>query len=402
MADLRVEYSSSWALVIGINKYQNITPLCGAVNDARAVAELLLEEYRFPKDQVILLLDEEATQKSIRQCLEILTQTQPDDRVVFFFAGHGDTRRIHSNTEIGYIATVESEYHNWHTLLKMKDITEYSTIIPAKHIFFAFDACFSGLALKRGLPFAPEADIRRWIADCLTHKARQVITAGLAEQEVDDLTRDGHSVFTYHLLRALQGESAGSEGEITADQVMAYVADAVRKDSRSFQTPAFGDIEDFEPGGNFVFRNPDLHAFKVPSNREEGVNTGICVKRGYRISFLVKGIITYDAGHHFTNPDGVLTTYKGQPLAHAEILKPMIVPHEKAYQTKNSPLNNAGFVGSFIAWVGDRVLETTYYIGENQEIEIEEDGFLHLGVNDAQGTYDDNQGEFEVILRVFS
>ncbi|MDP6935949.1 MAG: caspase family protein, partial [Candidatus Marinimicrobia bacterium] len=40
-------YSQSWALVIGINAYQNVEPLNYAVNDAVAVKEMLVEKYGF-------------------------------------------------------------------------------------------------------------------------------------------------------------------------------------------------------------------------------------------------------------------------------------------------------------------------------------------------------------------
>ena len=59
------EYSNSWALVIGINKYLSCPPLDYAVNDAQAIAEVLKERFDFPQDNIILLLDEEATLYSI-------------------------------------------------------------------------------------------------------------------------------------------------------------------------------------------------------------------------------------------------------------------------------------------------------------------------------------------------
>ena len=40
-------YSESWALIIGINKYQNVDQLNYAVNDAIAVKEMLANKYGF-------------------------------------------------------------------------------------------------------------------------------------------------------------------------------------------------------------------------------------------------------------------------------------------------------------------------------------------------------------------
>ena len=218
---LQPDYSDSWAIVIGINQYSHLRPLSGAVNDATAVGQLLQTEFRFSTGHTYLLLDHEATQSTIREHLELISQqSKPNDRIVIFIAGHGETRQTPEGGEIGYLATWESIPDKWHTFIRIDDITCYSHLIPAKHILFVFDACFSGLALTRGAPGLPTADIRRWLKDCMTHRVRQVLTAGLAEQPVGDLTEDGHSIFTSYLLKGLKGAAAGSEGEITASQLM--------------------------------------------------------------------------------------------------------------------------------------------------------------------------------------
>uniref|UniRef100_UPI003AB3B811 caspase family protein n=1 Tax=Acinetobacter guillouiae TaxID=106649 RepID=UPI003AB3B811 len=41
---LKTDYSNSYALIIGINNYQNVSPLGYAVNDAQEVAEVLISK----------------------------------------------------------------------------------------------------------------------------------------------------------------------------------------------------------------------------------------------------------------------------------------------------------------------------------------------------------------------
>jgi len=393
------EYTGSWALIVGINAYSHLGSLQGAVNDATAVAAILQDKFEFPQDHICLLLNQEATQRAILDHLEILAQrAQPDDRALFFYAGHGTTRKIALGGDIGYISSVESQDGDWNSFVRIDDITRYSNLIAAKHIFYVFDACFSGLALTREAAISARVtDIPRWIADCMTHRTRQVLTAGLAKQPVGALTEDGHSIFTSYCLRALTGEAEGSQGEITAARVMAFVADKVMKDSQSEQTPAYGDLPSSEPGGDFIFRYPGLRAFKVPANREGGINTGIRVKPGQRLSILASGVITYNSGHHFTNADGMLCTYKGQPLAHPEAVKPMVFLHENAYRTNHG---QPGLVGSLIGWIGEYSEETAFLVGEEREVAVDSEGYLYLAVNDAKGTYTDNEGEYEVTVRV--
>jgi hypothetical protein len=87
------------ALVVGINKYPHITEngragmldLQGAVRDAEGYARFLTEHFGFRPEQVRLLIDEEATREAIVRGFEdwLIAGSQPGDRVVFFFAGHG-------------------------------------------------------------------------------------------------------------------------------------------------------------------------------------------------------------------------------------------------------------------------------------------------------------------------
>lgn len=85
------------ALIIGINDYKDskIPDLETAVNDARAMAELLRGRYGF---QVALLLDRKATKEAIYDALrELALSTEPDDSVLIYYAGHGDLDRAYND-----------------------------------------------------------------------------------------------------------------------------------------------------------------------------------------------------------------------------------------------------------------------------------------------------------------
>jgi thymidylate synthase ThyX len=43
---LKPHYSKSWALIIGINEYKDVSPLCYAVNDAQEIREILIQAQR--------------------------------------------------------------------------------------------------------------------------------------------------------------------------------------------------------------------------------------------------------------------------------------------------------------------------------------------------------------------
>ena len=58
-------YDNSYALVIGIDKYENVRPLNYAVKDAKSIQGILVETFAFPSKNITLLTDKEATRENI-------------------------------------------------------------------------------------------------------------------------------------------------------------------------------------------------------------------------------------------------------------------------------------------------------------------------------------------------
>ena len=88
---LQPYYQRSCALVIGINQYRHINPLSRACLDAQSVTEVLTSDLGFPKESVVTLLDGQATRAEMMKCFFSFDSTSVDDRLLVFFAGHGDT-----------------------------------------------------------------------------------------------------------------------------------------------------------------------------------------------------------------------------------------------------------------------------------------------------------------------
>ena len=249
------KYGLSHALVIGINEYKHVPRLGHAQNDAEAFARVLRERFEFTKDNLTMLTDGDATRSEILRVFMEYAQDSnvgDDDRIVVFFAGHGHTVRARRG-ETGFLVPVDGDLSDWSTLIRWDELTRNADLIPAKHMFFVMDACYSGLALTRS-PLS--AGSMRFLRDMLQRFSRQVLTAGKADETVADANgpRPGHSIFTGHLLDALEG-GATSEGVITANGVMAYVYQKVAKDQYSQQTPHYGF---FDGDGDFVFASDAL------------------------------------------------------------------------------------------------------------------------------------------------
>ena len=261
-------YRASHALVIGINKYAHVSPLAYAVNDATAVAAALESRAGFPKANIVLLTDEAATRSAILSAyLRLAEATGPDDRVFVFFAGHGHTMTGRRG-ETGFLIPADGDLRDLATLLKWSELTGSADLIPAKHVFFLMDACYGGLAVTR--KSIPPGSMRL-LNDMLQRPSRQVLTAGKADEVVFDGggTRPGHSIFTAHVLDALDGAASATEGVITANGVMAYVYERVGADPLSNQTPHYGFLEG---DGDFIFM-PVL-----PSAKEEATDLPILIQ----------------------------------------------------------------------------------------------------------------------------
>lgn len=246
-------YRESWAAIIGIDNYQKWPKLRYAANDATAVRDLLVQKYKFKPQNVFLLLDQDATREKILSLLgDKLANpdmVKREDRVLVFYAGHGATRKLPSGRDLGYIIPVDADLTNYQgRAISMTNFQDIAEAIPAKHLLFIMDSCYSGLALMRGGGIANSTNYLQEIA---RRSAREMFTAGGADEQVADNGPNGHSVFTWTLLQALDGRAdLNGDGVITATELAAYVAPAVS--SLSHQTPAFGNMPGSE-GGDFIF-----------------------------------------------------------------------------------------------------------------------------------------------------
>jgi peptidoglycan/xylan/chitin deacetylase (PgdA/CDA1 family)/tetratricopeptide (TPR) repeat protein len=246
-------YRESWAAIIGIDDYQNWPKLRYAAHDAEAVRDTLIKKYNFKLDHIFTLFNKEATRGNILSLLgdklasaDLINR---EDRVFVFYAGHGATRKLASGRELGYIIPVDADLSNYEgSAISMTNFQDVAEGIPAKHLLFVMDSCYSGLALTRGGGIAVS---RNYLNEIAKRSARQMFTAGGADQQVADNGPNGHSVFTWTLLQALDGRGdLNGDGVITATELAAYVAPAVS--ALSHQTPAFGNMPGGE-GGDFIF-----------------------------------------------------------------------------------------------------------------------------------------------------
>lgn len=261
------KYDEKFAIIIGINNYESAGPLEYAENDAKLVKDTLISKYSYKEENIILLLNENATKKNILDKYNAyIDNIGKDDSLLFYYAGHGITKMNIEGNE-GFLVPYDGNEQNYNTLISWKEIIRVSNLIISKHIFFVLDACYSGLALTRNSTFGRS----RFLNEILTKPARQVLTAGASDQPVKDGGGiiPNHSLFTSYFIKAIEGEAANNN-VLTANMVMSYVYNAVSNNTYSRQTPKYG----YTFGeGDFVFD------FKENEKKQEqGKNENVLVR----------------------------------------------------------------------------------------------------------------------------
>jgi tetratricopeptide (TPR) repeat protein len=242
----------SYALVIGISKYQKIDPaqnLQFPESDAQGIYQVLIskEAGAVPAENVHRLIGPAATKESIRHELEdwLPAVAQNGDTVIVFFAGHG-----FSANGNGYFAPWDVDPDNivdtGYSMSAFGHALE--TKVKAKNKILLVDACRSG-KVSRGL-----TDVAGEVNAQLGKLSNSFLTFAAAREQdrsfEDPKLGAGAGLFTYFAIRGLQGEADQNpcDGVVTADELIEYVRSNVRQYARErgeSQTPT--DYGDFDP-----------------------------------------------------------------------------------------------------------------------------------------------------------
>jgi tetratricopeptide (TPR) repeat protein len=235
----------SYALVVGIAGYQDprISKLLFSERDAQDIFDILIspEGGNFHRENVHLLMGAKATLANLRHELEewLPSQAKDGDRVLIYFAGHGFVFK-----GSGYLAPydfVADPLNAKKTGYPMDELgATIASKIRAKDKILLTDACHSG-AIR------PEdsQDINHTLI--YPDKSFFSLTAS-RDREVsyeDPNWGGGHGIFTYFVIRGLEGEAdENGDGIVTADELSYYVSSNVREATRNArqgpQTPKEG------------------------------------------------------------------------------------------------------------------------------------------------------------------
>ncbi len=231
-----VAYDNSYALVIGINRFSDpkIPSLNYAVQDAQAIAELL-SQLEFPKENIKLLTNEDATLLRVKEEFVALgAKTKKNDRLLVYWAGHGETESLPRGGEMGYLIPTDGKAdHLFETCLSMDELKRLSERVSAKHVLFLVDACYGGLSAVASRSLPKETEL--YLQKVTSAEATEIITAGTKDEEVVESPTWGHSAFAKAILDGFNSKvvDRNGDGVVTADELFSYLQPKVFELSRS-------------------------------------------------------------------------------------------------------------------------------------------------------------------------
>jgi len=245
-------FSRSVAIIAAISTYgagSGYRVLPAAEGQAKELADTL-RELGF---ETIVLLGPEATKDKIRVAIA-KANLGPDDRLLFYFGGHGDAR-TRDGDDVGYIVPFDAKKANLEgTGLALAEII--NTQSRARQIIYVFDSCASGLALKRG--DIDKNQLRRVKAyqDIMYYaqNGRMVLTAGTLGEAAIDVNG---GIFTRALIDGIRGaadrEDGDNNGVVDFYELFAYLHREVTNEASNKNFMQHPDFSTSGGMGRFFF-----------------------------------------------------------------------------------------------------------------------------------------------------
>ncbi len=237
-----------YAVVVGVAKYQNagagLVNLRYADRDADSFRSFLESPSggSFPKQNILTLLNEDATNEALRSALfTFLSKPRPDDLVVIYLAGHGspdpnDSRNLYFLT---YDTKVDDMGGTAFPMFQFQDV--FDRVLKARRVITFVDSCHSfGITGEKNLGGQHNNLINQYIQRFASNGERAVLTASNTSELSFEDSRwgGGHGVFTYYLLKGLARDAdANRDGTVTIAELSTFLRDKVTGDTDGRQNP---------------------------------------------------------------------------------------------------------------------------------------------------------------------
>ncbi|MCB9290358.1 MAG: FKBP-type peptidyl-prolyl cis-trans isomerase [Lewinellaceae bacterium] len=233
----------SWFLGIGINEYKEFPGLNNAVKDVQDIEALLLDKYDLDPENVILLLDQNASEENIIDQLDYLTEhVREEDKLLIYYSGHG---HLNKSTGLAYWIPFDAKKDKTARYIRNSTIRDFIKVIKARHILLVSDSCFSGSLFARGTSRSTYA-----MEELEKIPSRWAICSGRHDEEVYDGEPGKNSPFAESILDVL---SRNQSNALNVAKIADRVVDQTRANYEQLPegNPLYGVGH---KGGQYIFK----------------------------------------------------------------------------------------------------------------------------------------------------
>jgi hypothetical protein len=229
-----------YALVIGVDRYADtqITTLGGASNDARTLANALIQYAGFPSDQVTLLNSDQPAERQptrgniLRRLSNLAAVIPPDGLLLISFAGHGIERGGQA-----FLLPSDSQVSNdvdllEQTAINVSQIRDRIKKIGVKQVLMIIDACRNDPVGRANAdnPLTP-AYTKAFNFDLRNREVQAFATLYATEvgHRAYEYKEKKQGYFTWILVEGLKGAAGNEKGEVTLASLVKYLQERVPK-----------------------------------------------------------------------------------------------------------------------------------------------------------------------------
>ncbi len=230
------------ALLVGNNDYKLPIPeLETPIADVEKIAAVLRSRFAYD----VRVLKNASKTQIIEAFNEIAGKTGKDDSVLLLYAGHG---YLMDDTKMGFWIPIDASVKTAANWISNTDISHLLAAIPAKQIILVSDSCFSG-SLTREQKISARGETKA--EDILRRRSVLAFSSG-GDEPVSDEGKEGHSIFAWNLIKALDSATGTTPGV----EVWRTVHKQVMNDFP--QEPQYGAVisAGHSEGGEYLFMKP--------------------------------------------------------------------------------------------------------------------------------------------------
>ena len=213
-----------WIVLVGINQYIDpaLSDLEFCANDCQHLAKAFeVVTKNFEDQEIIALHDLDSTsqllptRKNVFASITKFASAKPEDTIVFYFSGHG---KIDPNDDSPVLCLADRE-------LTIDELLVVLNTSVAKHKLVLLDACHSG-----GMTFSPSHKIINKVEQQKQQDSNLYAIVSCKEKQRSwEISSLKHGVFTYCLIKGLEGRATDNKGYITADGLYYYIRKQIQK-----------------------------------------------------------------------------------------------------------------------------------------------------------------------------